>query len=232
MTTVRRALIPAILFAIAGPTIAAQTPVVAGVAELFGRVKLVLPENAKAGPTGIVVWLPGLRIDAPPAPALIASKDKRFEPRILAVSAGSSVRFPNMDSIYHNAFSLSPGNTFDMGLYRKGASRDIALKSPGIVRIYCNIHPEMAASVVVVDGNAFTVARADGSFRISGLPPGRHEVHVWSDLAGEQVSTLNFEAGRATEWSPSLDATKYQRSAHLNKFGKTYPKAKNGADRY
>lgn len=234
MTSVRRALIPALLLAFAGPALAAQAPVVVveGVAELTGRVRLVLPENAKADATGIVVWLPGLRVDAAPAPALMSSKDKRFEPRILAVAAGSSVRFPNLDSIYHNAFSLSPGNTFDMGLYRKGASRDIALKTPGIVRVYCNIHPEMAASVVVVDGNAFTVVRADGSFRIGGLPPGRHEVHVWSDVAGEQVSTLTFEAGRATEWSPSLDAMKYQRAAHLNKFGKTYPKAKNGADRY
>ncbi len=145
---------------------------------------------------------------------------------------GSKVTFPNLDSIYHNAFSLSPGNTFDMGLYRKGASRDIVLKNPGVVRVYCNIHPDMAASVVVVDGNAFSLVSSDGSYRIEGIPAGRHEVHIWSDVAGEQVVPLVLEAGRTTEWSPALDATRYRRVAHTNKHGKAYPKAKNDADRY
>lgn len=180
-----------------------------------------------------MVWIPGLTVSAPAATAnSVTSKDKRFDPRILAVPKGTTVKFPNVDSIYHNAFSLSPGNAFDMGLYRKGASRDVVLKNPGIVRVYCNIHPDMAASVVVVDGNAFAVVQADGSYRIDGIPPGRHEVHIWSDVAGEQVVTLAFEADRTTAWSPELDATKYQRVAHTNKHGKAYPKASNDADRY
>lgn len=216
-------------------TMAGAQPVApATTAELSGRVSLLLPPSMKLDPGGTVVWIPGVSLsnsEAAPTPSM-ASKDKRFDPRILVVSAGTKVRIPNLDPIYHNAFSLSPGNAFDMGLYRKGASRDVALKNPGIVRVYCNIHPDMAASVVVVDGNAFATVRPDGSFRMSGIPPGRREVHLWSDIAGEQVVTLSFEAGRATEWNPSLDASKYQRSAHTNKFGKAYPKAKNGADRY
>jgi hypothetical protein len=90
----------------------------------------------------------------------------------------------------------------------------------------------MAASVVVVEGNAFSVVRTDGSYRIEGIPPGRYEVHLWSDVAGEQVAPLLLEAGQTTDWSPALDATKYQRVAHTNKHGKAYPKAKNDADRY
>jgi hypothetical protein len=199
---------------------------------LSGRITLLLPPRVKIDPGGSVVWIPGLTVNAPPPPAAVTSKDKRFDPRILAVPAGTRVKFPNVDSIYHNAFSLSPGNAFDMGLYRKGASRDVVLKNPGIVRVYCNIHPDMAASVVVVEGNAFAVVLPDGSYRIEGIPAGRHEVHIWSDLAGEQVTTLNFESGRATDWSPTLDATKYQRVAHTDKHGKPYPKAKNDADRY
>jgi len=204
-----------------------------GGATLSGKITLLLPPKVKIDPGGSVVWIPGLTVNAPPAAAnSVTSKDKRFDPRILAVPAGTKVKFPNVDSIYHNAFSLSPGNTFDMGLYRKGASRDVVMKNPGIVRVYCNIHPDMAASVVVVDGNAFSIVQADGSYRIEGIPPGRHEVHIWSDVAGEQVVTLAFEPGRATDWSPELDATKYQRVAHTNKHGKAYPKAKNDADRY
>jgi plastocyanin len=204
-----------------------------GAATLAGRVTLILPPKVEIDPGGSVIWIPGLNIAASSTPAYsVTSKDKRFEPRILAVPRGSKVTFPNLDSIYHNAFSLSPGNTFDMGLYRKGASRDIVLKNPGVVRVYCNIHPDMAASVVVMDGNAFSLVSSDGSYRIEGIPAGRHEVHIWSDVAGEQVVPLVLEAGRTTEWSPALDATTYRRVAHTNKHGKAYPKAKNDADRY
>ncbi len=227
---------PALSFAVAlgaGPFAAAQpaTSPAAG-ATLAGTVKLILPPKVQIDPGGSVVWIPGLRIAAPPVESRITSRDKRFEPRVLAVSAGTPVQFPNLDPIYHNAFSLSPGNTFDMGLYRKGASREFVLRKPGVVRVYCNIHPDMAASVVVVDGNAFSVVGADGAYRISGIPQGSHEVHIWSDVAGEQVATLGFEPGRTTEWSPTLDGSAYRRLAHTNKHGKAYPKAKNGADRY
>ncbi len=201
--------------------------------ELLGRVTLLLPPAVKVDPGGIVVWIPGVTISDPAAtPPTVTSKDKRFEPRILAVAQGSKVTFPNVDSIYHNAFSLSPGNAFDVGLYRKGASRDATFRTPGIVRVYCNIHPDMAASVVVVDGNAYAVVATDGTYRISGLPPGSHEVHIWSDLAGEQSAALVFQAGAPTVWSPSLDATTYRRVAHTDKHGKPYPKAKKDADRY
>lgn len=205
-----------------------------GTAVLAGRVSLLLPPKVKIDPGGSVVWIPGLTVASPAGGAVpaVTSKDKRFDPRILAVSSGTRVAFPNVDSIYHNAFSLSPGNAFDMGLYRKGASRDFVMKNPGIVRVYCNIHPDMAASVVVVDGNAFSVVQTDGSYRIAGIPPGRHEIHIWSDVAGEQVVTLNLAAGETLDWSPALDATKYRRVAHTNKHGKAYPKAKNDADRY
>ncbi len=229
----RRALATALFLTLGMSAFASQVAPAGGGATLSGKITLLLPPKVKIDPGGSVVWIPGLTLSTPPRSAnSVTSRDKRFDPRILAVPAGTRVNFPNVDSIYHNAFSLSPGNSFDMGLYRKGASRDVVMKNPGIVRVYCNIHPDMAASVVVVEGNAFSVAQADGSYRIEGIPPGRHEVHIWSDVAGEQVITLVFEAGRATSWSPELDATKYQRVSHTNKFGKAYPKAKNDADRY
>ena len=213
------------------PVISAQG--VGGGATLTGRVTLLLPPKVALDPGGSVVWIPGLKVASSPAPPpIVTSKGKRFDPRVLAIPSGTKVTFPNVDPIYHNAFSLSPGNKFDMGLYRKGASRDVILKTPGIVRVYCNIHPDMAASVVVVDGNAFSVVQQDGTYRIAGIPPGRYEVHIWSDVAGQQVVPMTFAAGQAVDWSPALDATKYRRVAHANKHGKAYPKAKNDADRY
>lgn len=213
------------------PAEAAQP--VAGGAELSGRVTLLLPPSIKVDPGGIVVWIPGLSIGAPPpSRPSVTSRDKRFEPRTLVVPTGTRVTFPNVDAIYHNAFSLSPGNAFDLGLYRKGASREATLGKPGIVRVYCNIHPEMASAIVVTDGDAATIVGADGTFRLSGIPPGAYEVRLWSDIAGERTEKLAFEAGATTTWNPTLDASTYRRAAHLNKHGKPYPKAKSGADRY
>ncbi len=235
MTPAWRGLLSGILLTFCASTFASPRAPGAsdGAAALSGNVTLILPPKVQIDPGGSVVWIPGLTIAASGATLnTVTSKDKRFEPRILAVPAGSKVKFPNLDSIYHNAFSLSPGNAFDMGLYRKGASRDMVFKTPGIARVYCNIHPDMAASVVVIDGNAFSVVKTDGTYRIDGIPAGRYDVHIWSDLAGEQVVSLVLEAGRTTDWSPALDATKYRRMTHPNKHGKTYPKAKNDADRY
>lgn len=237
MKSVLRSLGSGLIVATCASTFASQALPAAssGTAVLTGHVSLVLPPKVKVDPGGSVVWIPGVNVPAPAqtaAAATVTSRGKRFDPRIIAVAAGSRVSFPNVDSIYHNAFSLTPGNAFDMGLYRKGASRDVVLKNPGIVHVYCNIHPDMAASVVVVEGNAFAVVQADGSFRIAGIPPGRREVHIWSDVAGEQVTTMTFEGGQTAEWNPALDASRYQRASHTNKHGKAYPKAKNDADRY
>lgn len=220
-----------VLLAAAGAA-APRAPQPDATAELSGRVELIPPPGQRAGAGGTVIWLPGTEPAAPPSSdATIASRNKRFDPHVLAVPKGAGVAFPNFDPIYHNAFSLSPGNAFDLGLYRKGASRSARLPTPGLVRIYCNIHPEMAAYVMVVDG-VHAVVGDDGSYRIRGIPPGRHAVRLWNELAGEQTATLDFAAGRVTPWSPSLDGSQYRRVQHTNKHGKAYPPATSGADRY
>jgi plastocyanin len=202
-------------------------------AELVAKITLVPPPGMKTTPAGTVVWLPGLDKGTPAqANATVASKNKRFEPHVVAVRKGGSVAFPNVDPIYHNAFSVSATNPFDLGLYRKGASRSATLKAPGLVRVYCNIHPEMAAYVMVVEGGFFAVADEAGEVRFTGIPPGRHVVRLWNEMAGEQEATLDFGAGRATAWNVSLDASQYRRLPHKNKHGKDYPPATKDADRY
>ncbi|HYN42094.1 MAG TPA: hypothetical protein VE129_09980, partial [Thermoanaerobaculia bacterium] len=118
------------------------------------RVKVtVIGSDGKSLPAAdAVAWFPGLRGPAPAAPPRMSSRDKRFEPRVLAVPRGSAVTFPNYDKIFHNVFSLSEGSPFDLGLYRNGAARTTSFETPGVVRVYCNIHPQMAAYVVVLDG--------------------------------------------------------------------------------
>ena len=214
--------------------VAQQAPVATGGAELSGRIALVPPPGQKASPGGTLIWLPGVVSLAPDAarPPSVASSNKRFDPHVLVVAKGTDVAFPNLDSIYHNAFSLSPGNAFDLGLYRKGASRSYTLKAPGLVRVYCNIHPEMAAYVMVVEGTAYTTVAEDGSYRLRGIPPGRHVVQLWNEMAGEKSVTLDFTPGVTAEWSLSLDGSQYRRAPHKNKHGKDYPPATKDADRY
>lgn len=231
MTSVARAAVLAGAATITWASGGTQAPDPAS-AELAGRIALVPPPGQKAGPGGTVIWLPGIERQAASATtSTIASRNKRFEPHVLAVLRGASVTFPNTDPIYHNAFSLSPSNPFDLGLYRKGASRSVKLDAAGLVRVYCNIHPDMAAYLMVVDG-AFAVAGDDGAYRIPGVPVGRHAVRLWNEMAGEQAATLEFQAGRATDWSLTLDGSQYRRAQHKNKHGKDYPPATKDADRY
>ena len=207
-----------------------------GRAELTGTIRLALPGGTTSPGADAVVWVPGaLRAAARSSaqPAAVASREKRFDPHVLVVTRGSTVSFPNVDAIYHNAFSRTPGSEFDLGLYRRGAARAFTFRSAGLVRLYCNIHAEMAAYVLVLDPeDAFTVAAADGSFRLGDLPAGRQAVHVWSEKGGEKELTVDVGAESAVPLEVVLDASTYRPMPHKNKFGKDYPPATQGVDRY
>lgn len=201
-------------------------------AELVGRIELKDPEGRVGPAENTVVWvpdLPGLPITRP---LTMTSREKRFEPHVLAVPRGTTVTFPNVDRIYHNVFSRTPGSEFDLGLYRKGASRTTRFVQPGLVRVYCNIHPDMAGLVMVVDSTAFAVTGVDGAYRIQGLPPGRRRVRVWDERGGEQQLTVDLVAGGRSRADATLDGSQYRRRPHKNKFGKDYPPVTRDADRY
>src|SRR5271165_6460234 len=96
------------------------------------------------------------RVDAPPpAPtpghAVMLQKGKTFTPHILAITTGTAVDFPNSDPIFHNAFSSYDGQIFDVGLYPPGSSRSVRFARPGVVRVFCNIHPTMSAIILVLN---------------------------------------------------------------------------------
>jgi hypothetical protein len=162
----------------------------------------------------------------------MASHNKRFEPHVLAVSAGTAVSFANLDRLYHNAFSLSPPNQFDLGVYRKGASRSKRFSDAGIVRVYCNIHPEMAGFVLVVDTSAFAITAADGSYRVTGIPAGHHQARVWDERGGERELALDLALGEQARRDLVLDARGFRQVPHKNKHGKDYPPVGSDADRY
>ncbi len=128
-----------------------------------------------------VVWL-----DAPvsahrskPAPATLDQINQSFSPRVLAVEVGTRVEFPNHDRVFHNVFSHHDGKIFDLGLYPVGAVKEIPFDRPGLSRVFCNIHPQMSAYVMVLDTPYFAVSDQNGGFTIRSVPPGTYPYHAW-----------------------------------------------------
>jgi plastocyanin len=203
--------------------------------EITGTVRLALPGGRIAPAADAVVWLTGALGAGPRSsaqPPAITSRDKRFDPHVLVVTRGTAVAFPNVDSIFHNAFSRTPGSEFDLGLYRRGASRAFIFRTAGLVHLYCNIHSEMAADVLVLDpGDAFALTDASGAFRLPDVPAGAQVVHIWSEKGGEKDVTVDA-GGDGAPLDVTLDATTYRALTHKNKFGRDYPPATQGVDRY
>ncbi len=197
-------------------------------------IQVTSPERKQTPGKDALVWVAGMRSSRPGGvlPFKVASKDKRFEPRVSAVPIGSTVVFPNYDRIYHNVFSLSETAKFDLGLYRNGESRSFAFQNPGLVKIYCNIHPQMAAYLMVVPSSIYGQAGVDGIVRLDGLPPGRHPVHVWEERGGEWNGLVMVRPGETSDVAVVLDASTWRLSPHKNKYGKDYPPPDDEDNRY
>jgi hypothetical protein len=112
---------------------------------------------------------------------------------VLVVEVGTKVEFPNHDRVFHNVFSYHDGKPFDLGLYPVGAVKESAFDQPGVNRIFCNIHPQMTAYVIVVDTPFFAVSDEDGRFRIAELPAGVYRYHAWR--AGAPIVNDRVEVG-------------------------------------
>jgi plastocyanin len=156
--------------------------------------------------------------------ALMKQKDKSFAPRMLVVMQGSSVAFPNDDLIFHNVFSLTRGNEFDLGVYRQGSSKTVQFKVPGVVDVFCNIHPNMIGTIVVLQNTAWAKVGDDGRFALS-LPPGKHTLIVyWAAGVMERKQIEVTNGAKVTADFTLIDSGRTAR--HLNKFGQQYGRYK------
>jgi len=151
---------------------------------------------------------------------VIEQAGKKFVPNWAVVQRGTAIAFPNMDNIYHNVFSLSSGNSFDLGLYNSGGEvKTHTFTEPGAVDVYCNIHPQMAASVLVVPNKHFAKVKGDGSFEIAGVPTGRRKVVAWAPGSRISADWVEVAAGSTVDVSLRLDS---KASGHKNKSGQAY----------
>lgn len=213
----------------------AVLPAAAPAAVLSGTVAIADPAGPRSDRKNVVVWLegPGAKTVKRPAGAKpqMRSESKKFQPGVLVVPVGSEVNFPNVDPIFHNVFSVSGENRFDLGLYKSGASKAATFKKAGVVKVYCNIHSGMVGFVVVVDTPLWAVSDASGSFSIPNVPPGTYTLKWWEEKAGEKSREIVV-----TENGPSLslevDARGFTAKPHLNKYGKPYEKKAGDDERY
>ena len=176
-------------------------------------------------PSQAVVYAEPLDRTAPATPgkATFQQKNKTFLPHVAAVPVGSTVIFPNDDAIFHNVFSLSPPQPFDLGLYRAGASKQQVFAKPGVHHVFCNIHPQMSAFLVVAPTPFVTVAAQDGTWRLE-VPPGRYRVTALSERASPVVVEVTVSGAATAVEGLVLDESAFLAAPHTNKFGKPYPK--------
>lgn len=151
----------------------------------------------------------------------IRQSNNQFQPRWAVVQQGTEIRFPNVDGTYHNVFSNSPNATFDLGIYRLGDPvKSYVFNQPGVADVYCNMHSDMSATVLVVPNPLFTQVAPDGSFTLSGVMAGRRKIVAWAPRAELVAKWVTVEPGRSA--SVSLDLGKNDERSHLDKTGKPY----------
>ena len=122
--------------------------------------------------------------------AVMDQRDETFVPHVLAIAAGTTVDFKNNDRTYHNVFSFTKGNRFDLGRYGRGRSKSVRFDRPGIVRVFCDIHSHMSAFILVFGHQFFSVTDADGRYQIDGVPPGTYTLVAWNDGQARESRTV------------------------------------------
>lgn len=203
----------------------------AGAATIEGQVTLYLdgkPLRPEEAAEAVVYFRPAAPMTLPPArqPVEMITLRKQFSPRILPVTVGTEVRFPNQDPILHNAFSTSKDNGFDIGLYGQGEGKAQRFDHAGYVRVYCNVHHSMVGHILVLDTPYFVRPDAQGKFRLKDLPAGKGDLVVWLDRATPWHAEL--VAGKTETQTVKLELAQKKIPPHMNKFGKPYGRSSDG----
>lgn len=208
-----------LMFALAGLAVPGMVrPAPQQLAVVSGRVEIGIPVASRrpsaAYPTRavpapalaleserrhVVVYLRDAPPQAvPPMQVAIRQEHERFTPRVVAVTVGSEVEFPNDDPIYHNVFSLSRAKNFNLGRYPRGDTRRVRFDRPGIVKVFCEIHSHMSATVMIFDHPWFAVPGEDGRFELPAMPAGDRQITAWHARLGDTTLRVQLESGQAT----------------------------------
>lgn len=192
-----------------GPALSARRPRFRIYSDI-GQTSVPPREKSEPGAAmrDVVVYLEGAPRDARPsgvhpAPTL-TQRDERFVPHVLPVLVGTTVEFPNADPVYHNVFSLAAARTFDLGRYPAGTSKSVTFDQPGVVQVFCHIHSDMSAVVLVLDTPLYTVPSDDGRYALDGVPPGDYVLVAWHERAAPIRRRIHVAGGETTAADVSI----------------------------
>lgn len=201
-----------------------------------GHVTLEPSRGRAADRSSAVIWLNPLNppgevrsVGNGPVPGRfrLVQKNKRFIPHILVVPVGAVVDFPNDDPFFHNVFSLFDGKRFDLGLYEAGTTRAVNFNAPGVCYIFCNIHPEMSAVVIVTQSSYYAISSAAGDFAIDNVPPGRYQLNIWNERCLPETLKRQFREVDISASPLNLGEIRLLQSGdflakHKNLYGRDY----------
>jgi plastocyanin len=196
-----------------------------------GTVMVRDSKGVRSGEPNAVVWLTAHDEQheadpAPPGTFRLTQKNKRFEPHLLVIPIDSIVDFPNTDHFFHNVFSVYEGTRFDLGLYESGSTKRVRFSRPGPSYIFCNIHPEMSAVVMVMKSPYYAVTSQNGQYSLEGVPDGEYTVQVWFERARpEQLKELSRKITVSENLivpTFNIDEAPSPSEGHTNKYGQEY----------
>ena len=157
------------------------------------------PQTSRhALPEEVVVYLEGVPGNYAPGEQHVKLDQKflQFTHRVLPVLKGTIVDFTNHDPVYHNVFSSSKMNKFDLGRKRKGEKSSVKVSRPEVpVKVYCEIHSDMKSNILVLENPFFTTARPGEKFKIEGIPPGTYKLVAWHDYWAPEEQEVTIQKG-------------------------------------
>jgi len=149
----------------------------------------------------VVVYLDsvpgGSELPAPSGTPTLEQLNEHFVPHVLPVLKGATVEFPNRDPVFHNVFSLSSTRTFDLGRFPKGESKSIRFPKAGLVQVFCHIHSDMSAVVLVLENSHFARPDSAGRFALDAVPAGEYTIVGWHERIRPISRTIRVEPGRS-----------------------------------
>lgn len=202
--------------------IAASSAAHAG-GRVVGKLAITDADGKPASAADAIVYVVGFSEppDTRARPIEIVQKDRKFVPELVAITVGESVTFPNADTFLHNVFSQSAVRPFDLGSFKKGDRKTKDFPSAGVVDVYCNIHPEMAATILVLPNRKHARAEKDGSYALDGVPAGTWTVFAYTRRAlkpaSAKVTVVDGQEAKA-----DLALVRGSEPEHLNKYGEKY----------
>ncbi len=146
-------------------------------AEITGQTMLA----GKGAMREAVIYLEGGAKATAQPKSIIDQRDKTFIPHVTVIPRGTTVQFPNHDTVFHNVYAYFNAKKFDLGMYPRGATKTVTFDKTGVVALLCNVHSDMSAYIVVVDTPYYAISDSKGQFKIHGVPPGAYTLHAWHE---------------------------------------------------